>query len=203
MEETLHALGGILLRAIPTFLLVILLHFFLKYSFFGPLETRPEGPLRSHRGRPPARRGDHRAGPTPRPPNTKPPCAPRAVKSTRSRNSCTSSWKRSGKPKSQAARASAEQAHPPGHSAELAADVEQAKQELAPRERRPGQPDRRRRPRPERGMRRLTIVRGPALGAGAATVWAQQHETASERADKGATAVDRRRRRRHAALGLG
>jgi F-type H+-transporting ATPase subunit b len=38
MEETLHALGGILLRAIPTFLLVILLHFFLKYSFFKPLE---------------------------------------------------------------------------------------------------------------------------------------------------------------------
>ncbi len=38
MEETLHALGGILLRAIPTFLLVIALHFFLKYSFFRPLE---------------------------------------------------------------------------------------------------------------------------------------------------------------------
>jgi F-type H+-transporting ATPase subunit b len=38
MDATLHALGGILLRAIPTFLLVILLHFFLKYSFFRPLE---------------------------------------------------------------------------------------------------------------------------------------------------------------------
>jgi F-type H+-transporting ATPase subunit b len=38
MEETLRALSGILLRAIPTFLLVMLLHFFLKYSFFGPLE---------------------------------------------------------------------------------------------------------------------------------------------------------------------
>ena len=38
MEETLHALGGILLKAIPTFILVILLNFFLKYSFFGPLE---------------------------------------------------------------------------------------------------------------------------------------------------------------------
>jgi F-type H+-transporting ATPase subunit b len=38
MEETIHALGGILLKAVPTFLLVILLHFFLKYSFFGPLE---------------------------------------------------------------------------------------------------------------------------------------------------------------------
>ena len=38
MDETLHALGGILLKAVPTFLLVIGLHFFLKYSFFGPLE---------------------------------------------------------------------------------------------------------------------------------------------------------------------
>jgi F-type H+-transporting ATPase subunit b len=38
MDETLHALGGILLKAVPTFLLVILLHFFLKYSFFRPLE---------------------------------------------------------------------------------------------------------------------------------------------------------------------
>jgi len=33
----LHALGGILLRAIPTFLLVILLHFYLKSVFFKPL----------------------------------------------------------------------------------------------------------------------------------------------------------------------
>src|SRR5437588_6575858 len=38
MEQTLHALGGILLKAIPTFVLVILLNFFLKYSFFRPLE---------------------------------------------------------------------------------------------------------------------------------------------------------------------
>ena len=38
MEETLHALGGILLRAIPTFLLVILLHLFLKYGFFRHLD---------------------------------------------------------------------------------------------------------------------------------------------------------------------
>ena len=38
MEATLHALSGILLRAIPTFLLVILLHFYLKYMFFKPLE---------------------------------------------------------------------------------------------------------------------------------------------------------------------
>ena len=34
----LHALGEILLRAVPTFLLVILLHFYLKSIFFKPLE---------------------------------------------------------------------------------------------------------------------------------------------------------------------
>ena len=34
----LHALGGILLRAVPTFLLVILLHYYLKSVFFKPLE---------------------------------------------------------------------------------------------------------------------------------------------------------------------
>ncbi|MGA2182673.1 MAG: ATP synthase F0 subunit B [Bryobacteraceae bacterium] len=39
MEATLHALGGILLRAIPTLLLVILLHFYLKAMFFGPLKN--------------------------------------------------------------------------------------------------------------------------------------------------------------------
>jgi F-type H+-transporting ATPase subunit b len=38
MDATLHALGGILLRAVPTFLLVILLHFYLKSVFFKPLE---------------------------------------------------------------------------------------------------------------------------------------------------------------------
>ena len=38
MEEILHALSGILLRAIPTLLLVILLHFYLKYMFFKPLD---------------------------------------------------------------------------------------------------------------------------------------------------------------------
>jgi F-type H+-transporting ATPase subunit b len=37
MEATLHALSGILLRAIPTFLLVVFLHFYLKYMFFRPL----------------------------------------------------------------------------------------------------------------------------------------------------------------------
>lgn len=34
----LHALGEILLKAVPTFLLVILLHFYLKKMFFRPLE---------------------------------------------------------------------------------------------------------------------------------------------------------------------
>jgi F0F1-type ATP synthase membrane subunit b/b' len=38
MEETLRALGGVLLRAIPTFLLVVFLHFYLKAVFFGPLK---------------------------------------------------------------------------------------------------------------------------------------------------------------------
>jgi F-type H+-transporting ATPase subunit b len=38
MDATLHALGEILLRAVPTFLLVIALHFYLKFMFFKPLE---------------------------------------------------------------------------------------------------------------------------------------------------------------------
>jgi F-type H+-transporting ATPase subunit b len=38
MDATLHALGGILLKAVPTFLLVVLLHFYLKSIFFKPLE---------------------------------------------------------------------------------------------------------------------------------------------------------------------
>ena len=37
MESTLNALGGILLRALPTFFLVLLLHFYLKHVFFAPL----------------------------------------------------------------------------------------------------------------------------------------------------------------------
>ena len=36
--DTLHALGDILLKAVPTFLLVLLLHFYLKKVFFGPME---------------------------------------------------------------------------------------------------------------------------------------------------------------------
>jgi len=38
MDETLRQLGGILLRAVPTFILVVLLHFYLKFIFFKPLE---------------------------------------------------------------------------------------------------------------------------------------------------------------------
>src|SRR2546429_247982 len=38
MDATLHALGEILLKAIPTFLLVVLLHFYLKSVFFKPLQ---------------------------------------------------------------------------------------------------------------------------------------------------------------------
>jgi F-type H+-transporting ATPase subunit b len=38
MDETLRSLGGILLRAIPTFILVVLLHFYLKFMFFKPLQ---------------------------------------------------------------------------------------------------------------------------------------------------------------------
>jgi F-type H+-transporting ATPase subunit b len=38
MEKTLHDLGELLLRAVPTLLLVVLLHFYLKRVFFRPLE---------------------------------------------------------------------------------------------------------------------------------------------------------------------
>jgi F-type H+-transporting ATPase subunit b len=38
MDAMLQALGRILLGAVPTFLLVILLHFYLKIMFFKPLE---------------------------------------------------------------------------------------------------------------------------------------------------------------------
>ena len=38
MDAILRDLGGILLRAVPTFLLVIFLHFYLKGVFFGPMQ---------------------------------------------------------------------------------------------------------------------------------------------------------------------
>src|ERR1700722_17474328 len=38
MEQTLQALGVILLKAIPTIFLLLLLHFYFKAMLFGPLE---------------------------------------------------------------------------------------------------------------------------------------------------------------------
>ena len=37
MDVILHKLGELVLRAVPTFLLVVLLHFYLKRMFFKPL----------------------------------------------------------------------------------------------------------------------------------------------------------------------
>lgn len=38
MDSTLQALGRLLLRAVPTFLFIVFLHFYLKSMFFKPLE---------------------------------------------------------------------------------------------------------------------------------------------------------------------
>jgi F-type H+-transporting ATPase subunit b len=38
MDATLHALGGLLIRAVPTFVLVLLLNFYLRVVFFKPME---------------------------------------------------------------------------------------------------------------------------------------------------------------------
>jgi F-type H+-transporting ATPase subunit b len=38
MEETLVALGGLLVRALPTFLIVLVLYFYLRSMFFKPLQ---------------------------------------------------------------------------------------------------------------------------------------------------------------------
>ena len=37
MESTLHDLGALLLKAIPTVLLLLVVHFYLKGMFFGPM----------------------------------------------------------------------------------------------------------------------------------------------------------------------
>ncbi len=37
MESTLHDLGGLLLKAIPTIILLLVVHFYLKSMFFGPM----------------------------------------------------------------------------------------------------------------------------------------------------------------------
>jgi F-type H+-transporting ATPase subunit b len=38
MDQVLNSLGGLLLKALPTFVLVIFLHFYLKLVFFKPLD---------------------------------------------------------------------------------------------------------------------------------------------------------------------
>ena len=38
MDAILASLGELLLRAVPTFLLVVFLHFYLKFVFFAPLD---------------------------------------------------------------------------------------------------------------------------------------------------------------------
>jgi F-type H+-transporting ATPase subunit b len=38
MEEILQALGGLLLKAVPTFILVVLVHFYLKGLFYRPMD---------------------------------------------------------------------------------------------------------------------------------------------------------------------
>jgi F-type H+-transporting ATPase subunit b len=38
MEQTIQALGGILLKAVPTIVFLLLLHFYFKAMLFGPLE---------------------------------------------------------------------------------------------------------------------------------------------------------------------
>ena len=38
MEEILQSLGELLLRALPTFLLLIIFHFYLKWAFYRPLD---------------------------------------------------------------------------------------------------------------------------------------------------------------------
>ena len=37
MEETLNAVGRLIVQALPTFFLVVLLHFYLKAAFFAPM----------------------------------------------------------------------------------------------------------------------------------------------------------------------
>jgi len=39
MDQTLQALGGILLKAIPTICLLLIVHVYLRWMFFGPLRN--------------------------------------------------------------------------------------------------------------------------------------------------------------------
>jgi F0F1-type ATP synthase membrane subunit b/b' len=54
MDATLHDLGGILLKAIPTLILLLIVHLYLKRMFFGPMrevlakrQEATEGALKS------------------------------------------------------------------------------------------------------------------------------------------------------------
>jgi F-type H+-transporting ATPase subunit b len=38
MEQAMQALGGLILKALPTLFLVLLLHFYLRAMFYGPME---------------------------------------------------------------------------------------------------------------------------------------------------------------------
>ncbi|HMD49232.1 MAG TPA: hypothetical protein VKG79_09050, partial [Bryobacteraceae bacterium] len=38
MDQTLQQLGGLLLKAIPTVILLLIVHFYLKFMFFRPLQ---------------------------------------------------------------------------------------------------------------------------------------------------------------------
>jgi len=129
MDETLHALGGILLKAIPTFILVILLNFFLKYSFFGPLERILKSRYDATEG---ARK---RAEETIALAEAKTAEYESALRSARAeiykeQEELHQRLEQERKAEVQAARTSAEQTIRQAR-AELAADVEQAKKDLA------------------------------------------------------------------------
>jgi len=50
MDQILTALGGLLLKALPTFLLVVLVHFYLKRMFYRPLDKVLEERYRATEG---------------------------------------------------------------------------------------------------------------------------------------------------------
>jgi F-type H+-transporting ATPase subunit b len=50
MDALVTSLGGLLLRALPTFLLVVVLHFYLKWVFFAPLDKVLEARRRATEG---------------------------------------------------------------------------------------------------------------------------------------------------------
>ncbi len=60
MDAILNPLGGLLLRALPTFLLVLVLHFYLKRVFFAPLDKVLEARRQATEGA--RERGPHEPG---------------------------------------------------------------------------------------------------------------------------------------------